>query len=226
MEAIYKSFIYKYLSYGFHYPNEDIIQALKEGAKDFEISLKSLNYHYDINKLMNALDKDIIDLQTEYTSLFLIGLKAPSFETAYELDKTSRRAAEIADIEAFYKAFGLEITEKMEPDRIEIELEFLSLLLQKKYFLHKKGDEEGFNIVNEAYTNFLKDHTGRWYEAFVKLLEENSEEELYKELGRLLKIFLDEETKGLKIDKIFSYKEETLKESSWQCEPTFNVKFS
>ena len=139
---------------------------------------------------------------------------------AYELDKTARRVAELSDIEGFYRAFGLNLTAPIEADSLVAELEFLSVLLQKQMYARREGNGEGVEICQDAYRKFLTDHLGRWYEIFVRRLDEASEEEYYHRVGALLKAFLEKETQDLdgQNRKLSEYHAESFQGSTWTCD--------
>ncbi|MFQ5883153.1 MAG: molecular chaperone [Candidatus Methylomirabilales bacterium] len=222
MEA-YRAFLSQFLSLAFSYPEEKVFQTLEDSLGDLERSLQALQLSYDTASLSPALKearKRLLDLQGEYNALFATTVKVPAWETAYELDKTARRAAELSDIEGFYRAFGLSLSAPVEPDSLVAELEFLSLLLQKQLYTLNEGDGEGAEICEEAYRKFLTDHLGRWYAVFIRRLEEISEEEYYRRIGALLKAFLEKETHGLagEIRKVSHYKEDSIKGSTWKCD--------
>ncbi|MFN4307602.1 molecular chaperone [Sulfurihydrogenibium azorense] len=217
-KVICKAFLYEYLSVGFSYPTFETFKLLKDRYDDLEEAIKCLSIDFNVDNFIQSFDeKSLFSIEGEYNNLFLIGLKAPNFETAYELDKTGRKSIELADLSGFYEAFGLKLSKAIEPDNIQVELEFLSILLQKIILLEEKNDTEGVQICYEAYEKFLKEHIGRWYDLFVKLIQSNSEEKYYLQLSELLKRFMDIETEGLKINKAIEYKEEILRESTWEC---------
>lgn len=127
--------------------------------------------------LKSALDsklesEDIIDdLRSEYIDTFDRGQKVtPLYETEYGRDRAMRKAAELADLSGFYRAFGFDFDEKTAndmPDHISIELEFYGLMLMKEKFLLEKENTEGVEIVRSARIKFLEDHLGRFPEAIV-----------------------------------------------------------
>ena len=213
---IEKAFLYRFLALAFSYPSEKSLWELSEALPDLEKSLKTVGVDFPVSKLRDVLSSylDKVEaLQGEFTTLFETQLKAPARETSYELDKMGRRVIEMADIEGFYKAFGLEVKPPQEPDNLVAELEFLSFLSQKLAFLEGEGKE----IVQDAYTKFLRDHLGRWYKVFADTLISTTEEEYYRTMAELLLSFLDKETEGLDVNRLTSYKKEDLEGSSWKC---------
>lgn len=217
----HRSFVYQFLSLAFSYPEEEVLKKLEESLGDLENVLQALHIGYDTATLGPMLEKArerLLELQGEYNALFATSVKAPAWETAYELDKTARRAVELADIEGFYRAFGLNLTAPTEPDSLVAELEFLAVLLQKQLYALHEGSQEGMQICQDAHCKFLTDHLGRWYEVFVRRIQEASEDPYYHRIGGLLKIFVDKETEGLQIRKLSEYPVESLQGSTWECD--------
>jgi TorA maturation chaperone TorD len=222
MEA-YRSFLYRFLSVAFSYPEEESLKRLEESLENLEEALQGLEISYETASLKADLRQArarLLDLQGEHNALFATTLKVPSSETAYELDKTARKAVELADVEGFYRAFGLNLAAPIEPDSLVAELEFLSVLLQKQLYALNGGDQEGVEVCREAVRKFLNDHLGRWYDIFVSRLDEMAEEAYYRRLGALLKAYLDRETAALagSIRKLSTYPLESLQGSTWRCE--------
>ncbi len=217
---LYKAFLYRFLSLAFDYPSEENLKTLKEGLEDLSLSLKNLGVDFDIEVLKTCLqdyesEERLLDLQCEWSYLFATSQKAPNWETAYELEKAGRKAYELADIEGFYRAFGLEVRQGYEPDGLIPQIEFLSLLLLKK--VHAEQVEK-MEIASKAYEDFFREHLGRWYRLFCQLVEEETQEEYYRLMSKLMRSFLDRERQEIKgILDITEYKKEMLEGSTWEC---------
>lgn len=79
----------------------------------------------------------------------------------------------LADLGAFYRAFGLELGEGSSErhDHIALEFEFMSVLWAKElYSLEGAEREELASICRGARKMFLKEHLGRWVPAFARRL--------------------------------------------------------
>ncbi len=79
----------------------------------------------------------------------------------------------LADLAAFYRAFGLELasdaTERH--DHICLELEFMSVLAAKEaYALEHQLDGDQLALCRDAQKKFLREHLGRWTPAFTRRL--------------------------------------------------------
>ena len=197
-----RAFLYRFFSLALSYPTEEILSALISSFGDLERCLSSLNLNHDLRALAEEITGALnnpTEIQGEYVALFETDPKAPIRETSYELDKAGRRSAEMADLLGFYRAFGLDLSEGVEPDSIVTELEFMSYLLQKLYHLKKAEDEEGIRITSEAVEKFLGGHLGRWYEVFCQSVIESGASRMYSRLSHLLKDFLDMETGNVEV---------------------------
>ncbi len=80
----------------------------------------------------------------------------------------------LADLAAFYRAFGLETAEDAteRQDHICMELEFMSVLAAKEaYALEHQLENEQLGMCRETQKNFLREHLGRWTPAFTRRLQ-------------------------------------------------------
>jgi len=79
----------------------------------------------------------------------------------------------LADLAAFYRAFGLEVAADAgeRQDHLCLELEFMCVLAAKEaYALEHQLDPEDLSLCREAQSRFLREHLGRWVPAFARRL--------------------------------------------------------
>jgi len=79
----------------------------------------------------------------------------------------------LADLAAFYRAFGLDVAEDADErhDHICLELEFMCVLAAKEaYALEHQLDAEALSVCRDAQRRFLREHLGRWTPAFARRL--------------------------------------------------------
>ncbi len=216
-----RAFLLAAMAVAFAYPSEENLRRLAAAAADLERALQQLGIGTPevLHGILLAAPERHFELQGLYNQLFVTGLSAPISETAYELDKSARRAVELADVQGFYRAFGLRIGAPVEPDHLVAELEFLSALMQKIRYFAQAGEESGFEVSAKAYRDFLEDHLGRWYEIFTDRLEAATEDPFYRLWGGLLRGFLDREIVrlGLSPLRLSRYVSERPGPSSWSC---------
>ncbi len=220
---LYRAFIYRFLSVAFDEPTEESLEALRGGLDDLSLCLSKIGMDFDVKKLERLLEtfreeENLLELKGEWNALLGVGLKAPMWETAYEIEKAGRKSHELSDIEGFYRAFGFEVKQGYEPDGLIAQLEFLALLLLKINYAKDMGLKEEEKLTEKAYRDFFRDHLGRWYRLFCELINEYAEVEYYKVLGQLFFSFLELERKEVPdIVDIERYVMETLQGSSWEC---------
>jgi putative dimethyl sulfoxide reductase chaperone len=99
----------------------------------------------------------------------------------------------LADLGAFYSAFGLEVSDDASErlDHICVELEFMSVLAAKQaYALDHQLEEEQMKLCHDAQKKFLREHLGRWTPAFTRRLERMSGESPVGVLARFTREFI------------------------------------
>lgn len=101
------------------------------------------------------------DLESDYIELFDRGARtAPLHGTGFGRGQGSGLGDRLADVAAFFRAFGVEIAGLERPDHLAVELEFYGWLLLKTDHLQVIGDREGVEIVLDARRKFLAEHLG------------------------------------------------------------------
>jgi DMSO reductase family type II enzyme chaperone len=216
-----RSALYHILSACFLYPAEEKLSVLKDlNFHEFMNSFK-LCYHMvdDTAELQRCLKEvqryfestSIETLRKVYQRIVghTISKECPLYETQYGAAHVYQQTHELADIQGFYKAFGLEISdvEKERCDHISVEFEFMHFLLYKQaYALENHGDEK-VQVCVDAQKKFLKEHIGKWVPLFAILFGRKTEEGFYYALSALIKEFIRLEM------KLMNVKTEMFKES-------------
>lgn len=93
----------------------------------------------------------------------------------YEYSNVGRSAgghtAGLADVSGFYRAFGVEVrTDRV--DHLASELEFLSLVLLRESEALQRGLTDEADVCAGAARAFLRDHVGRWIDAWAARIGE------------------------------------------------------
>jgi DMSO reductase family type II enzyme chaperone len=99
----------------------------------------------------------------------------------------------LADLAAFYRAFGLEVAEGAaeRPDHIGMELEFMSVLAAKEaYGYEHQLDEAEFELCRNAQKKFLREHLGRWSPGFTRRLARVAVHETLAALAEFAREFI------------------------------------
>jgi putative dimethyl sulfoxide reductase chaperone len=102
----------------------------------------------------------------------------------------------LADLAAFYRAFGLEVTENAgeRQDHICLELEFMCVLTAKEaYALEHQFDGDQLAQCRDAQKKFLREHLGRWTPAFTRRLAAATNEPTLRALAEFTRVFVESE---------------------------------
>jgi DMSO reductase family type II enzyme chaperone len=146
------------------------VRALAEGAPP--------NFESAARKLSGRLKPDgYTAFESDYITCFghTVRGDCPMNEIEYGDIKADPlfQPHRLADLGAFYAAFGLEIGQDAaeRQDHISIELEFMSVLAAKEaYALEHQFDDAQLLLVRDAQKKFLCEHLGRWTPAFTRRL--------------------------------------------------------
>lgn len=193
--------LFKYLSLGFSPPGTisfpELFAHLREACASLPPGHREL--------LAPILETEIPQWSEEdYGRLFGPGGVVSMYETEYDPLVAVRKGHELADILGFYHAFGFRLREVRPelPDHLAVELEFLSLLLLKLLYARQHGMAEAQEVTHNAIASFLRDHLGRWVEAFAEGVEQARGALAIRTLARLLRAFVKEECRLFEVDPI------------------------
>jgi len=163
--------LWRLLSLGFTAPTEETVAEMCVLA---EALAELPDAAPELADLLSELHSTKVErLSAVYQGLFGGKVQVPPYEGSYELDPI-RQGRQMADIAAFYRAFGAEAhgPAAERPDHVGCELEFLAFLDLRRLAAVEEGDETGAEIVDEIITTFLGDHAGRWLPGFFATLYE------------------------------------------------------
>lgn len=175
--------IYRLLANCFDFPDPERIDLIR----DLSQGLAELGYpDEDIHSMIATLHSMIHpeEMLADYSKIFIKG-GVPMSES-YML----KRFASVADVTAYYAAFGFSAKTGENPDSIMYELEFLALLSLK---LALAPDEESADITRQAYTQFLTDHAGEFALALGERIREGDAGAYFITVSHLLSAFISEE---------------------------------
>lgn len=100
----------------------------------------------------------------------------------------------LADLAAFYRAFGLEVTDDSgeRQDHICLELEFMCVLAAREAYGIEHQIEAGqLEQCRDAQRKFLREHLGRWTPAFARRLAAATAESGLRALAELTRTFIE-----------------------------------
>jgi TorA maturation chaperone TorD len=142
----------------------------------------------DPEKVLAHLPATSAELNHEYEAVFglLVSSDCPPYGTEYINSKfTFQRSNGLADVAGFYRAFGLDPSEKFPErhDHIVLELEFmahLSALLHGAEGSHDATRGEQIEVCRAAQKRFLAEHLAWWSPAFATLLARRAKGGFYQ----------------------------------------------
>jgi len=203
-EAMARAFVHQFLSRAFADPNDETWTWMGRGdvRQSFWAAVKSLGdprVEDAALAFVRALTPDAFEpFRDHYVATF--GHAARGSVPMNEIEYGDLKADplfqphRLADLAAFYRAFGLEMddTASERHDHLCIELEFMSVLAAKEvYAIAEQPD--ALEIVRDAQKNFLREHLGRWSPAFGRRLRATAGDDLLPALGDFLRAFVESE---------------------------------
>ncbi|HEY4983535.1 MAG TPA: molecular chaperone TorD family protein [Verrucomicrobiae bacterium] len=151
--------------------------------------------------LINALQPDALDsFHSAYLAAFGHAARGqcPLNEIEYGDLKADPlfQPHRLADLAAFYCAFGLEVAGDADErqDHICLELEFTCVLAAKEaYALENQLDAEELALCRNAQKKFLREHLGRWTPAFARRLAGTTTDAALGALAEFTRVFIESE---------------------------------
>ena len=187
-----RAHFYGFVARAFRYPDEAMMRELAEALPALALAAEALAdppLEETVDRFSQALATlELEDVQREYSKLFTGQKSNPVNEGDYDKAPFSM-ANRLADIAAFYRAFGLAIAEDAgeRVDFVGSEADFLHAVLLKGYHAAQQGWEEPARICREAETEFLQEHFLWWVPRMAEGLSQR--EGFYGALGTLLREF-------------------------------------
>lgn len=202
-QALYRFFASLYL-----YPDQELLESLKQGAQELLNSHPLWENHaFDekLNTLITILGQINLDqrkpIVDEYNRLFLVKPLTPPYETTYIKRPGQSEGILAAEISGLYGQAGLVVSPETNelPDHIAIELEFMSFLCEKELKAAQEDDDNGVNAARQEQQNFISQHLALWFPKFAKKALEEGNDTFYKSIIEATFAFLRSELVLLEI---------------------------
>jgi TorA maturation chaperone TorD len=139
----------------------------------------------------------------EHRRLFghVVAQGCPPYETEFGRRHVFGQAQELADIAAFYNAFGLVPAGGGERlDHVAAELEFMAVLALKEAFGLARDEADPADRARSAAAAFLRDHAGRWIPALAALIEQRAPGGAYAALAGLSSALVQDHGRELGVE--------------------------
>ena len=177
-DAAARSFLWRYLGAAFSFPDEATVAWLRD--KNTRATLGHTP----------PLPAGLPELQNAYLAVFghTVRGDCPPHEIEYGELKADAlfQPHRLADIAAFYRAFGLEVASDANDrvDNVAMECEFFSVLCAKEAVADQP---EHLDICRNAQKQFLREHLARWVPAFTRRVEGLAVDDFFPAHARLLR---------------------------------------
>jgi TorA maturation chaperone TorD len=167
--ALHRAAVYRLLGGAFAHPTRARVTELGALASALAGHAADPALRQSLAELAEAArTADAGGLAEVHAGLFDRVPACPAYEGVYGVPQLAGKAAQLADIAAFYAAFAVTpaAREAELPDHVATELEFMSVLALKEAYALAEGDRDGLEVTRAAARAFLRDHLGRWAETF------------------------------------------------------------
>ncbi len=206
--AVARAFVYRHLACGFEDPAIEAWEYLASPAGSVGLREAMTVLVADNPSMVGAAQafekrwapEGFDDFQSTYLATFGHAARGqcPMNEIEYGDLKADPlfQPHRLADLAAFYRAFGLELTEDATErhDHLCLELEFMCVLAAKEaWAIEQSAQDELLEIVRDAQKKFLREHLGRWAPAFARRLRGLTGDSALGALAELLRVFVESE---------------------------------
>jgi putative dimethyl sulfoxide reductase chaperone len=184
--AIARSFLYRALAQAFEEPSRESWLWLCQNETRQVIHLATIAFHEHTGTTIQSSSEKLVsqfkptlfeDFTSDYLSAFGHAARGPCPINEIEYGDLKAdplfQPHRLADLGAFYRAFGLELAADAgeRQDHLCLELEFMSVLAAKEaYGIEHQVEDEQQAVCREAQKKFLREHIGRWTPAFARRL--------------------------------------------------------
>ena len=193
-----RSALYKALSSLYTYPDEDVLTGWRRQAGEIVAALAAYAQATErdgtpaaeLPAAVHALDP--LAAQVEFVDLFDYRPPCPLYESAHVKPDQGNPANLYLDIEACYRASGIDVSSGFgdPPDHIALELEFMHYLTHREGLAAEAGDEGRMERFLTAQQQFVTNHIGRWVPAFGKKTTRHAKLPFFKLLGEITTDFI------------------------------------
>jgi DMSO reductase family type II enzyme chaperone len=194
-----RSFLWRFLGAAFTFPDQNVLSWLQDGETYRLLERAQTELSPSLREPLHNLilrllaPRTLDEVQEAFLNTFghTVRGDCPPHEIEYGELKADPlfMPHRLADIAAFYAAFGMELAPDADDrlDHIAMECEFFSVLCAKEAAALAEGSEEQREIVRQAQKQFLREHLGRWTPAFSRRLERLADDRFFPALAAFLR---------------------------------------
>jgi TorA maturation chaperone TorD len=176
--ALVRSDAYRALAWAFLYPEACTFTSVNRTIMHVTDRADDLPTHavtiaaFELLKQFNHATIEQLRLDHDRIFGHTISTDCPPYETQYGTGIIFAQAQRMADITAFYRAFGLQLSPHAHErhDHIAAELEFMSLMAFREATASIENDVDHLAAIREAERKFVVEHLGPWALGFAERL--------------------------------------------------------
>lgn len=202
--AVARAFVYRFLALAFEYPSPDRwSELIDEGGLEGLVAAADSLADAGIRRCCEDLRQTLPRADREahhdrYVSAF--GHAARGSIPMNEIEYGEPRADalyqphRLADLAAFYRAFGLSVAGDSgeRHDHLCLQLEFISVLAAKEaWAMRGHADAEALAVCRQGTRDFLREHAGRWIPAFCRMVVARADAGALAPLAALLRAVIE-----------------------------------
>lgn len=206
--ALARAVVYRFLSAAYRYPDDAATLQLRAFRPALHDAVEVLD---EFGSDAPARFRDLETVPTGWLSearqeghIQVFGHApegpCPPYEGQYgDHEETLQMPHELSDLGAFYRAFGLKISERAHErvDSVAVECEYLSFLCEKQAYAERSGDPTLAGLCVDGQRKFLHEHFGRWVPALTRRMMKRAGAGFHFELARFTLAFVTDESRRL-----------------------------
>jgi TorA maturation chaperone TorD len=182
-------------------PSVEFLDALR--APDALTALAEAGLAFDADFLAPDVTTLANTLAVEYTSMFASAGGLPPIESARLTGRLKQDP--YFEVTQTYRRFGFAMAKTRFftfEDQLGVELAFVADMLERCLGLLDGDDAGDYRRLEREIKRFWTVHLGKWVRGYARLLQRASDHSFYREMGRLLESFAQEEIAllGLRIE--------------------------
>jgi DMSO reductase family type II enzyme chaperone len=208
-ETLARSALYELLSMAFLYPSEETAAQVADAAQTLTPMASALGWR-QVKQALSELSQRAYQTTeeaflNEYALVFghVTSTDCPPYEAEYSQAHVFQKSHTMADLNAFYNAFGVTANpeHKDRADHISTEMEFMHFLTLKEAYARQDADGgEKVGLCRKAQETFLTNHLATWIETFTqRLVLRAGDEGVFASLGKLLETHMRHEFETFKL---------------------------
>lgn len=179
-------------------PTEEFLRLLEQEENKDLFNSFGIDPLSDIKTL--SLAEKIEALSIEYAKLFLVPGTTASPRESIQLGEERLWGESTVKVNNIFGRFGFKLDDSFKdtPDHLSAELMFLAELSDLESEYSQKDLLESNEGVRRVKRDFLKEHLLKWFSGFQEKINRSADISYYKEMVRLLGLFLADEWDELK----------------------------